>query len=134
MFKLCENLENLDLSNFDTSNVTDMSGLFGGCIKLKSIKGLNGFNTNRVKSMMQMFQQCNKLEYLDLSNFDTSSVIDMRFMFLECNNLQYLNILNFNVNDSTERIFYQVPKKNANLLLIMISLKIYFILMINLYV
>ena len=30
--------------------------------------------------MRGMFQDCNDLEYLDLSNFDTSNVNDMGFM------------------------------------------------------
>ena len=44
-----------------------------------------------------MFQQCNELISLDLSNFDTSKVNDMVSMFDECNKLEYLNILNFSI-------------------------------------
>ena len=40
--------------------------------KLKEIKGINNFNTSQVTNMKSMFNQCNELEYLDLSNFDTS--------------------------------------------------------------
>ena len=35
MFSHCSNLTNLDLSSFDTKNVTDMVGMFGKCPKLK---------------------------------------------------------------------------------------------------
>lgn len=34
MFNNCPSLTNLDLSNFDTSNVTDMSNMFDGCSNL----------------------------------------------------------------------------------------------------
>ena len=45
--------------------------------------------------MKAMFQLCNELEYLDLSNFNTSNVNDMVCMFYGCNKLKYLNIKNF---------------------------------------
>ena len=38
MFEGCKNLEDLDVSNFDTSNVIDMGNMFYGCSKLKEIK------------------------------------------------------------------------------------------------
>ena len=37
MFSDCESLESLNLSNFDTSNVTDMRYMFDGCYKLRTI-------------------------------------------------------------------------------------------------
>jgi len=40
MFQGCQELEYLDLSNFNTSKVTDMQILFGGCSKLKEKNGL----------------------------------------------------------------------------------------------
>ena len=41
MFQLCKELEYLDLSNFDTSKVTDMSWMFNNCHKLKYLNLLN---------------------------------------------------------------------------------------------
>ena len=54
-----------------------------------------------------MFQSCNNLEYLDLSNFDTSNVTDMGYMFCKCNKLKLLNLLNLTLknNCNTENIF-----------------------------
>jgi surface protein len=96
MFQLCTELEYLDLSNFDTSNVTDMSYMFNECYKLKEIKGINKFNTNNVTNMAVMFQSCKKLESLDLSNFNTSNVTDMSNMFEKCSNLKQIKgIANF---------------------------------------
>ena len=51
MFYRCKELEFLDLTNFNTSNVIDMGSMFKGCIKLKEIKGINNFNTSKVTSM-----------------------------------------------------------------------------------
>ena len=38
--------------------------------------------------MRIMFQECNELEYLDLSNFNTSNVTNMSWMFNKCNKLK----------------------------------------------
>ena len=35
MFSGCKSLTNIDLSNFNTQNVTDMSFMFSGCDSLK---------------------------------------------------------------------------------------------------
>ena len=48
MFHQCVELESLDLSNFNTANVTDMEGMFSKCTKLKEIKGLNNFITSKI--------------------------------------------------------------------------------------
>ena len=49
MFNLCDSIEYLDLSNFNTSNVETMKYMFSGCSKLKEIKGINNFNTSKLK-------------------------------------------------------------------------------------
>ena len=61
MFNECNNLEFLDLTNFDTSNVKDMKTMFNGCIKLKEIIGINNFKTMNVTDMGGMFRECNNL-------------------------------------------------------------------------
>ena len=55
MFYGCSSLTNINLSNFNTNNVIDMSGLFGGCSSLKDIN-LSNFNTNKVTDMRAMFK------------------------------------------------------------------------------
>ena len=61
MFYECSLMEELNLSNFDTSSVTDMGFMFNKCHKLKEIKGINNFNTSKVTNMKAMFQKCNEL-------------------------------------------------------------------------
>ena len=51
--------------------------MFNECNKLKEIKGLNKFNTSKVTSMSGMFQECNELENIDLTNFDADNVTNM---------------------------------------------------------
>ena len=54
--------------------------------------------------MKAMFQECNELEYLDLTNFNTSNVTNMSFMFRKCNKLKYLNVSNFIINCETKNM------------------------------
>ena len=68
MFYECEYLTNIDLSNFNTQNVTDMSYMFFGCHSLTNID-LSNFNTQNVTNMSCMFYFCYSLKNLNLSNF-----------------------------------------------------------------
>ena len=73
MFKDCENIIEIDLSCFDTRNVTDMKMMFFRCIHLKEID-LTNFNTENVISMESMFNECYQLKHLNISSFNTKKV------------------------------------------------------------
>ena len=61
MFDGMSHLENITFGeNFDTSNVTDMHGMFNWCVSLKSLD-LSNFNTSRVTNMNGMFSHCRSL-------------------------------------------------------------------------
>lgn len=98
MFRDCSNLTQVDLSDFDTSNVTDMCFMFHNCERLKGIE-LNNFNTSNVTDMSSMFEYCKALAQLDLSNFNTSRVVNMCNMFSGCSNLTMLNLSSFNTSN-----------------------------------
>jgi len=91
-FRDCSLLIEIDLSNFDTSNVTDMSYMFYGCSSLTTIKLKNKFNTSQVTNMEYMFGGCKNLISLDLSNFDTSNVTNMSYMFYDCSSLKEIKL------------------------------------------
>ena len=78
--------ETLDLSNWNTNNVTDMNSMFYGCSNLTSLD-VSNFDTSKVTDMNNMFYGCSKLTTLDLSNFNTSNVTNMGRMFYSCNNI-----------------------------------------------
>ena len=94
LFDECSNIISLDFSNFDTSNVTDMSYIFSQCNKLKEIKGINKFITDKVINMNTMFGKCYELEYLNLTNFNTSNVTDMFGTFNKCHKLKEIKGIN----------------------------------------
>ena len=80
MFSYCSSLTSLDLSNFNTNNVTNMGSMFYNCSSLISLN-LSNFNTNNVTNMGGMFSDCSSLTYLDLSNFNTNNVKEMWAIF-----------------------------------------------------
>ena len=61
MFQNMSSLSSVDLSGFDTGNVTDMSYMFSGCGALSSISGLSVFDTSMVVNMSGMFYSCEAL-------------------------------------------------------------------------
>lgn len=90
LFMGCLNLSSLDLSNFDTSKVTDMSMMFYNYYdsKLTTLDVTNwDLNTSNVISMSSMFYGCSGLTTLDLSKWDTSKVTYMSYMFQNCSKL-----------------------------------------------
>lgn len=52
-------LTSVDVSNFDTTNVTDMNGMFEYCENLTSI-GTSDFDTSQADTT-DMFYECEKL-------------------------------------------------------------------------
>ena len=81
----CDSLKKIDLSNFNTHNVINMSYMFSWCNSLTNIN-LSNFNTQNVTYMSGMFSGCNSLTNIDDSlNFKFRSVeMDM---FSGCNSL-----------------------------------------------
>ena len=111
MFLNCTSLTELDLTNFNTSNVTSMYAMF--CMwdsvlkltpenKLEHIKFGHNFITDNVTNMRSMFAGLTELKELDLSNFNTSNVTDMYHMFNSCSSLTELNVSSFDTSNVTD--------------------------------
>ena len=80
MFNECKEF-NQDISNWDVSKVTDMSGMFGGCKEFN--QDISSWNVSNVIDMSWIFYGCNKFNR-DISNWDISNVINMYGMFNNC--------------------------------------------------
>ena len=96
-YRYCTDIVEIDLSNFDSSQVTDMSLMFWICSSLTSLN-LNNFKTSKTTKMIKMFESCSSLKSLDLSSFDTSQCINMVEMFSSCSSLKTLDLSNFNTS------------------------------------
>ena len=87
-FALLFSLETIQgLEYLNTTNVTDMSGMFNHCVRLTSLD-VTHFNTEKVTNMSQMFNDCPRLASLDVTSFNTANVTDMENMFSAGPNLK----------------------------------------------
>ena len=94
-------LKSLNVSNFDTSKVTRMYGMFGGCSNLTSLN-INNFNTESLTDMDYFLAECTSLTSIDLSSFTTENISTMTGIFSDSINLKYIDISNF--GNSTDYI------------------------------
>lgn len=114
MFSDCKSLTQIDLSNFDTSKVINMRGMFYHCKVLIQLD-LSHFDTSKVTTMYCMFCRCEALTQLDISSFNTSQVTNMCYMFSYCSNLASLDLSSFNISkvNDIEEMFYDCKKLTA---------------------
>ena len=101
MFWGCVALTTLDVSKFDTKNVTNMSNMFHWCFVLTTLD-VSNFDTQNVTNMSNMFYNCHALITLDVSNFDTQNVTNMSNMFTDCSALTTLDVSNFDTKNVTD--------------------------------
>lgn len=98
MFSAMESLTSLNTSSLNTSNVTDMSHMFDGNYSLEKLD-LSNFDTSNVTDMSNMFEGAYVLADIEVSNFNTSNVNDMHSMFAQMESLRTLDLSNFNTSN-----------------------------------
>ena len=113
MFSSSYKLTTLDLSNFNTSKVTNMHDLFAGMrndetqvnMQLQNIIGLNDLDTSSVTNMAGIFFDCGKMQTIDISNWDTHNVKTMANMFNNVNDMSsVLTTIIFGPNFDTSNV------------------------------
>ena len=109
------NVPEIDLTEFDTTNVVDMDYMFleanlGDCLSLVSStitqantpdRNILILNTEGVTTMSGMFKDC-KVKHLDLRNLRTNNVTDFSNMFCSCNDLIDLNVDGFDTSQAKD--------------------------------
>ncbi len=101
MYRMFNALEtkSLDLSNFNTSNVVNMRYMFANS-QATEIKGLNKFNTSNVTDMSEMFSNSETMT-IDLSSFNTLNVTNMSGMFRDSAATEIKGLNKFNTSKVT---------------------------------
>ena len=88
MYEDCENL--ICVPPLNTTNVYNMDSMFGNCKSLQTIPMLD---TSNVFYFDNMFYGCSSLQTIPI--LDTSNAVDVAFMFQDCISLQSLPLLDF---------------------------------------
>ena len=92
MFEGCEDIEWIDFSNFDFSQVTSANSLLFNCINLTYVNFGNA-DLRSVEEMQAMFLNCSSLETVD-NFFQTLNVSKIEGLFVGCESLKSLNLSN----------------------------------------
>ena len=79
-------------SSFAAALPTTTYGWFFGMQNLQTIQGIEYLNTSEVTNMIGMFGYCSSLTSLDLSSFNTSKVTNMNVMFGDDINLRTIYV------------------------------------------
>ena len=91
MFRDCKSLISIDLSSFDTTNVSNMGFMFMEYSFLESID-LSLHNTTNIKDISSMFWRCSSLRSIDLSSFNPANINSMVCLFYKCSSLKKENV------------------------------------------
>ena len=107
MFTLNYVTEKINVSNWNTSKIETMQDAFSGAHNLKEIKGIENWDTSNVTTIRDMFAFSEKLTSLNLSKWNTSNIEDMSSVFSGSEGLTYLNIENWDTSkvESLDNIF-----------------------------
>lgn len=111
-------LRHVDLSMFDTSQVSDFQYMFWNCINLESVN-LSSFDTSNARSFFYMFGGCKKLKELDISNFSSRSAIftfcpPFSGIFNNCHSLVYLDLGDLNISGDVDHGMFCFARNSHN--------------------
>lgn len=97
MFYGCRKLKKLNISNWDTHNIHEMESVFEECRCLEHLN-INFWNVENVRTMNNLFYQCFELKEMLLPNWVTPNLEEMRYLFCECKSLKSVDVSNFKVD------------------------------------
>ena len=111
-------MEVVDISGWDTSNVIYMTEMFVECENIKKIIGIENLDVSKLRFANSMFYGCKNLVELDLTNWNPISLQRAWGMFDDCLNLKIIkNIENWqlpNIMD-VSYMFYKCHKLDVDL-------------------
>ena len=106
LFSNVRKISKIDLTHWDVSNVKYMSSVFS-VTNLKQVGDLSKWDLHNCKDIGAMFYMCSELESIgDISNWNVSKVIDTDFFLSGCHKIKSIGDISkwnvIRVNDFTE--------------------------------
>ncbi|NTK55394.1 BspA family leucine-rich repeat surface protein, partial [Enterococcus faecium] len=99
-FNSWSNMTEFDGSGLDTSNINNLERTFENCYKLNHIN-IAEWNTSNVTTMHNMFSNCSSLNAIDIKNWNTSKLTNMQGIFYQCTNLKNIDLSSWNTESVT---------------------------------
>ena len=112
LFENVSKLKNINLTSFDTSQITTMDSMFSGCTTLEQIT-LDGIDTRKLHNMNHMFRNCDNLQEINMSPINAGNVKNMSAIFEGCKRLNSINISSF---PNVEEDFLDGIKSKVNVI------------------
>ena len=106
MFRECDYFD-CDLSSWDVSNVKEMYAMFLGCKNFIG-EGLENWDISSCTNFKSMFMYCENLD-IDLSQWKINKYADIQYMFWGCKNLK-TNFDNLKHEGPFTQMFYGCDK------------------------
>ena len=100
MFRDCNKITEIDLSNFDDSKLQRMHYMFHGCSSLRSIN-MSHLKTPIVHDIGSLFRACTSLKSINLENLNSAGVTGFHYVFQNCYGLISINFPNINTLKAT---------------------------------
>ena len=101
-FQSCLQLVYLDLSGWNTSNVTNFGNMFYNCGELVDIKGVEDFVLTSATSLANFFYNALMLKQLDTSKWETTSALtNISACFCSLYQIKSLDVSGFNTSNVT---------------------------------
>lgn len=108
VFYRCKNLTKIDISDWDTSNISTVGSMFRECCNLLEVSLFS--ITNKLTTLANLFSGCYQLRKINCLSWDTSNVTNMQYLFNSCYFLEDVSfIYDWDVSKVTTVVyaFYQ---------------------------
>lgn len=86
MFQYCAKLTSVDLTGWDPINLQNTSYMFYNCNILANIKGLENWDAKQIKNAYYMFGNCRGLTNLAIEDWNPINLQNASYMFSGCSN------------------------------------------------
>ena len=100
MFYGCTNLISINITNFNAPKLTNMASTFWKCESLISVD-FSRSNIPSIDTISSLFHSCKSLKSINFQNFPTSKVRSFAFLFYSCSSLESIDLSNFDTTSVT---------------------------------